>query len=347
MAPDRQGITLVSTPERVEAFAESSAKLLAWQPRQDTLVSRPGRWGDRDFSETTPYFSRVFQMTQDFAGLSVDLLDDSTLDQLTACLNALVGEFERIDQLDTVGMVNTQDVIASNVQAHHDSMLEVYKREIAWLTMFAGRMENWLAQAKSEYDQTRTVRERAEQESSAAAQAADIAREKAGEAGAAEFTGGYRTRAKEAAASAKSWLVVTATAFAVALAATGTFLALHVLGIPAAPTSPAEVLIYLGWRLGTVGLIVASAVWSGRLYRAHMHNSAINLHRAICLDNMRAFHASVQDPGIKDVVALEFSRAATQGMPTGFISAKADGRNDASTQVLSLAAKGIPPQGSP
>ena len=337
----------MSTPERVQAFTESSTKLLAWQSTQDTLVSRPARWGDRDFSESAPYFSRVFQMTQDFAGLSVDLLDDSTLDQLTGCLNALLDEFERIDQLDTVGMVNTQDVIASNVQANHDSMLEVYKREIAWLTMFAGRMENWLAQAKTEYDQTRAVRERAEEESSAAAKAADIAREKAGEAGAAEFTGGYRTRAQESAASAKSWLIVTVTAFVLALIATGTFLVLHILGIPSAPTTGPEVLLYLGWRLGTVGLTVVGAIWAGRLYRAHMHNGEINLHRAICLDNMRAFHASVQDQGIKDIVALEFSRAATQGMPTGFISSKADGRNDTSTQVLSLATKGVPPQGSP
>ena len=140
----------MSSPERVQAFNDSSTKLLAWQSKQDSLVSRPGRWGDHDFSESAPYFSRVFQMTQDFAGLSVDLLDDSTLDQLTGTLNALLGEFEHIDQLDTVGMVNTQDIIASNVQANHDAMLEVYKREIAWLTMFAGRMENWLAQAKSD-----------------------------------------------------------------------------------------------------------------------------------------------------------------------------------------------------
>ena len=335
----------MSTPERVEAFAASSANLLGWQSKQDTLVSRPDRWGDRDFGESAPYFSRVFQMTRDFAGLSVDLLDDSTLEQLTNCLDALLDEFERIDQLDTVGMVNTQEVIASNVQANHDEMLEVYKREIAWLTMFAGRMENWLAQSKNEYDQTKAIRAKAEQESSAAAQAADIAREKAGEAGAAEFTGGYRTRAQEAAASAKYWLIAAATAFGVALCTTTTFLILHVLGIPAAPTTAAEVLIYLGWRLGTVGLIFAGAVWAGRLYRAHTHNSEINLHRAICLDNMRAFHASVQDQGIKDIVALEFSRAATQGMPTGFISAKADGPNDASTQVLSLATRGVPAQG--
>ena len=120
---------------------------------------------------------------------------------------------------------------------------------------------------------------------------------------------------------------------------------MHILGVPPAPTGTPEVLIYLGWRLGTVGLIVFGSVWAGRLYRAHMHNREINLHRAICLDNMRAFHASVQDQGIKDIVALEFSRAATQGMPTGFISAKAEGHNDASTQVLSLATKGVPTQG--
>lgn len=57
---------------------------------------------------------------------------------------------------------------------------------------------------------------------------------------------------------------------------------------------------------------------------------------------MKAFQRAAEDQGVKDLVVLEFSKAAAQGMPTGFISGQADGRVGASPQVLSLATKQMP-----
>ena len=45
------------------------------------------------------------------------------------------------------------------------------------------------------------------------------------------------------------------------------------------------------------------------------------------------------EQAMKDLVALEFSRAATQGMPTGFISGRADARSEVSPQLLSVGAR--------
>ena len=70
----------------------------------------------------------------------------------------------------------------------------------------------------------------------------------------------------------------------------------------------------------------------------------VNQHRAVCLENMRAFHAAVEDPAMEDLVALEFSRAATRGMPTGFISGRAEAKN-AMPHLLSVGAKQLPSAG--
>ena len=81
---------------------------------------------------------------------------------------------------------------------------------------------------------------------------------------------------------------------------------------------------------------------AGRNFKALMHNHEVNRHREVCIDNLLAFHRMVEDQDVKDLVAFEFSRAAAQGMPTGFISGRADARTDASLQVLSLTARQTP-----
>ena len=219
------------------------------------------------------------------------------------------------------------------------SFLVHYRAEVPWIATYSGKAEHWLAAARDEHTRTKQVREEAERQLEAAKDAANIARESAGEAGAAEFTGAFREQAGKANEAAGKWLKATAWAFGFALFATVTFVVLLASGVPPSPTTGAEAIIYLGWRVGVVGLLVGGAAWCGRHYRANRHNHEVNQHRAACLENMQAFQRAAEDQGVKDLVVLEFSKAAAQGMPTGFISGQADGRVGASPQVLSLATK--------
>lgn len=265
---------------------------------------------------------------------------------MTEAVRQVEALFGQIDQLDTAAMVSNRDNFASNLASYHDQVRNIYKLEVAWLTLFSGHMENWITPAEEEYERTAAMRAETEGHLKAAEQAAAVAREKAGEAGATEFTAGYREQAGVAREASFLWLAATICVFSVAFITTVTFVVLHAFDIPPPPTTTAEALTYLGWRVGTVGLLVGAAVWCGRLFRAHRHNREVNQHRAVCLENMRAFHAAVEDPAMKDLVALEFSRAATQGMPTGFISGRAEARNDATPHLLSVGTKQLPPAGS-
>lgn len=330
----------MAATQYVEEFRKASSRVLDWQTKRESLISRPA-WGSENFKDSETVIARVFQMTQDLSQLAIDLIEDNDLSVLASSLDAVASNFEQMNGLDTAAMVNNHDQISADLQGHHDEILRIYKQEVAWLTIFAGRMENWISAAKEEYRRTVAAREETEQQLDVATNAAGLAREKAGEAGAAEFTAGYRQQADSAAKSAKLWLWVTAVGFALAFLVTVLFVVLHTLGFPSSPQNAVEAIIYLGWRVGTVGLLFGAALWSGRHFRAHTHNHEVNQHRAICLENMRAFHASVEDQAMKDLVALEFSRAATQGMPTGFISGRADGRTDLSPQVLSVASRQV------
>ena len=325
----------------VEQFKQISSAVLNWRGRKDELVTRRA-WGDRNFEDLKPHMERIFKMTEDLSSLPVELIEEHSLSDLNTFLDDVVDIFQRIDGFSTSDMVNNRDAVAGALRSYEASILVHYRAEVPWIATYSGKAEHWLSAARDEHKRTKQVREEAERQLEAAKDAANIARESAGEAGATEFTGAFRELAGKANTSAGKWLKATAWAFGFALSATVIFVVLHACGIPPSPTTGAESIIYLGWRVGLVGLLVGGAAWCGRHYRAHRHNHEVNQHRAACLENMKAFQRAAEDQGVKDLVVLEFSKAATQGMPTGFISGQADGRVGASPQVLSLATKQMP-----
>ena len=322
----------------VETFTQRAQAVLAWRSKKDSLIER-NNWGDHNFKQSEPLIERILKMTDDFSTLPVDLTDEGILSRLNSHLETVAAIFERIDRLTTADMVGNQQGIVNEIRGQHDAILNDYRAEVGWLAIYSGRVQHWLAGARDEYNSTKETREKAEQQLAEATAAARVAREKAGAAGAAEFTAAFRDQADAARTASTRWLWSTGVAFGLAVMATVTFAVLHGNGIPPSPSTTADAIIYLGWRVGTVGLLFGASVWCGRHYRAHRHNHEVNQHREACLENMQAFQRAVEDQAMKDMVVLEFSRAAAQGMPTGFISGRADARGDLSPQVLSLATK--------
>ena len=322
----------------VDAFSEGTQALLGWRDKKDSLIERD-KWGDNDFKESESLIERILKMADDLSTVPVDLMDEGTLNQLNSHLQAVEEIFERIDQFTTADMVNNWQGVSNEIRNQHDSILNIYRTEVAWLAIYSGRVQHWLSGARDEYNTTKEVREKTQEELAAATEAARVARELAGAAGAAEFTAAFRTQAEAARSSSQRWLWATGVAFVLAAVTTLTFVILHGNGIPPSPTTTADAIIYLGWRVGTVGLLFGASIWCGRHYRAHRHNYEVNQHREACLENMQAFQRAVEDQAVKDMVVLEFSRAAAQGMPTGFISGRAEARADMSPQVLSLATR--------
>ena len=327
----------MAEPNTVEQFKQKSRAILDWRERKDGLVARRG-WGDQNFEDLRPVLELIFKMTDDLASLPVELIEEGILNALNANLDSATSIFQQIDGFSTSDMVNNRNVIADQVRSLEESIRGYYRTEVPWLAIYSGTSEKWISAAQDEQKRTKEVREEAERQLEAAKDAAKVARESAGEAGAAEFTGAFRDQAKAADTASSVWLRATGLIFASALTATVVFIVLHACGIPRNPTTT-EAIIYLGWRVGVVGLLVGGAAWCGRHFRANRHNHEVNQHRAACMENMQAFQRAAEDQGVKDMVVLEFSKAAAQGMPTGFISGQADGRVGASPHLLSLATK--------
>lgn len=325
----------------VNQFKQKSGAILDWRDRMDDLIERRD-WGDQNFQDLKPVLELIFKMTDDLSSLPVDLIEEDNLKALDAHLESVTNTFQEIDRFSTSDMVNRRSVIANRVRNLEESIRSHYRTHVPWLAIYSGTSEKWLSAARDEHVRTKEVREEAERELEVAKDAAKVARESAGEAGAAEFTGAFRDQAEAADRSSSVWLRATGMIFAISLATTITFVVLHACGIPPSPTTVAEAVIYLSWRVGVVGLLIGGAAWCGRHFRANRHNHEVNQHRAACLENMQAFQRAAEDQGVKDMVVLEFSKAAAQGMPTGFISGQADGRIGGSPHLLSLATRQAP-----
>ena len=223
--------------------------------------------GHNDFKESESLIERILNMADDLSTVPVDLMDEGIFNQLNSHLQTVVAIFKRIDEFTTVDMVNNQLGVSNEIREQHDSILNIYRTEVARLAIYSGRVQHWLSGARDEYNNTKETREKTEGELATATEAARVARELAGAAGAAEFTAAFRNHAEAAKSSSESWLWATGVAFVLAAAATLTFVILHGNGIPPSPTTTADAIIYLGWRVGTVGLLFGASVWCGRHYR--------------------------------------------------------------------------------
>lgn len=335
----------MASTEIVEAFKQRAKGVLEWKSKKDTLIHRPN-WGDSNFEQLEPFIDRILNMADQFSTLAVDLISDDDLSRLNEHLSDVVSIFNQIDRFTGAEMVSHQGEIANRIRGRHDSIMEIYRLEVPWLAVFSGKMELWLSGARNEFNLTEQARRKTEEAAEVAAQAARAAQERAGEAGATEFTAAFRKQAEAAKIASIRWLWATGCMFAAAVLTVFIFIFLHGKGILLPPSTAFDAIIYLGWRVGAVGLLVFASVWCGKHYRAYRHNHEVSQHREACLENMRAFHHAVQDQDVRDMVVLEFSRAATQGMPTGFISGRAESRTDPSPQMLSLATRHVPSPGT-
>jgi hypothetical protein len=116
------------------------------------------------------------------------------------------------------------------------------------------------------------------------------------------------------------WLKLTA-AFAVVtlVAAVGLF-ALHyvVYWNEYVPPTTSQSLQLAVSAVVALSLLTYTVVWSGRVYRAKMHNSIINKHRHNALRTFETFIGEASDIQTKNAVLLQAAQAIFSPQPSGF-----------------------------
>jgi hypothetical protein len=92
-------------------------------------------------------------------------------------------------------------------------------------------------------------------------------------------------------------------------------------------------------RLAVLAIFFAGTLWCGKIYKALLHQAAINRHRALSIQTFQAFSHAAADDGTKDAVLLEATRAVFGNVPTGFLDG-ATGGGTSGMQILEIARQG-------
>lgn len=69
-----------------------------------------------------------------------------------------------------------------------------------------------------------------------------------------------------------------------------------------------------------IAVLFTATIWCGRIYRALMHQSTINRHRALSLRTFQAFVKATYDDRTKDAVLMAATRTIFGRVPTGLVN---------------------------
>ncbi|MFC1650534.1 hypothetical protein ACFL2X_03090 [Candidatus Latescibacterota bacterium] len=80
-------------------------------------------------------------------------------------------------------------------------------------------------------------------------------------------------------------------------------------------------------KLIIFSILYSSAIWSGKNYKAHWHNTVVNKHRQNALNTFGNFVNASRDDRTKDAVLLQATQSIFAPQSTGFISHESDSNN--------------------
>ena len=84
-----------------------------------------------------------------------------------------------------------------------------------------------------------------------------------------------------------------------------------------------------------LSILVTATLWCGRIYKALMHQSATNRHRALSLQTFQAFSSAASDVQTKDAVLLETTRSIFSQCMTGYVDS-ASASLDSEARVIEI-----------
>lgn len=156
------------------------------------------------------------------------------------------------------------------------------------------------------------------------------AREMVAEKGATVFTKEFSEESEHQTQSAQKWLAATATFGTVSLL---TALAMWYFAEPVSDIT--QLIQTFGSKMAILVVLFTATIWCGRIYRALMHQSTVNKHRALGLQTFQAFSRAASDAQTKDAVLLETTRTIFSTGSTGYLESNAGG-SDKDVRVVEM-----------
>lgn len=157
------------------------------------------------------------------------------------------------------------------------------------------------------------------------------ARKASAQIGVTVFATDFSQEASDLSKNARKWLITTLilTCLTFALALLSWFYELS-------PTVTNYQLLYkLGSKIAILAILFTATVWSGRIYKALRHQSAVNRHRALSLQTFQAFTNATSDEATKNAVLMETTKTIFGSVSTGYLDQK-DETTESSVKIVEI-----------
>lgn len=316
----------MATQQAAEALRAEIGKALAF--REKKLESRL-EWGSITFEKASPDFRRVFELLSHLSVLPLEYLTDTAVSQIQSEATQVAEVFGRVDKfnIEQSSPTQTRDNLVNEVHGRADQLYTIASPWIPFLAYQKGdvaknieALTTSVGEAQTLIDGAKTtIKARQEEIEGIITQA----REASAAAGAAVFTQDFRNEAASLDDEARKWLIGTA------VGASATFLfAVAIWLVPISGDDPASVIQRFGGKLAALVVLFTGTLWCGKIYRALMHLSTVNRHRALSLQTFQAFSHAASDDATKDAVLMEATRAIFGSTPTGYLESKGGSESD-------------------
>jgi hypothetical protein len=311
--------------------------------KKEKLIQRT-EWGSISLEEARTDFDRIYSIVEYLKVLPIELLTVNSVNAINAEIEAVNNLFDSINKfnIESGNPANQRNTFVSQIQAQADSLYTNASPWIPFLAYQKGDVSRNIENLTSSVSEAQTMVDDAkidiEKKGTAITDIIAKAREASAAGGAAVFTKDFLEEAKTIKDSAQVWLKITS-----GLAIVTLIVAALLWFFTEAGLDQGQMWQKITTKVVVLGILVTSTVWCGRIYKALMHQSTVNRHRALSIQTLKAFSAAADDVQIKDAVVLEAARSVFGSVNTGYI----DGRNESGESDVKIfeVAKSIIPNG--
>ena len=321
----------MATEEIVQKLRDAVDEVLAFDKK--SLRRRP-EWGKFNFDDAEQNLKRVFTVVGHLKTVPLEYLPEDIATSIQTNVLGAIPPLKQLLDFD-IAVANPTQQRQSHANAIQTLADTVYKVVTPWIPFLAyqqGDVAENIGKLTKAVDGGRQLIEDAKIDIQSSRTEMDEiiekTREASASAGAAVFTEKFATESEEQLKSGRVWLGATAAL------AVFSIIAAVLAALPDLFASPTT-LIQAGPRFFLLAFLLTATLWSGRMYKAYMHQAAVNRHRALALQTFQAFSAAASDEQTKHAVLLEATHSIFGPSASGFLDSKANPA-DSGTRIVEI-----------
>lgn len=283
---------------------------------RDLNLIGPDTWGAINLADTCREIERVFSIAEELLELPIEHLPEKSIHGILHSAGVIRHSLKIIENQSLTGDMDRQR--KEMYDRNQDAAEELYAEACTYIPYLAYRHgdENKgiaaLKTAKDEAESSLLAIEKKKDEMDAIISSA---RNAATDMTVKTFTHEFDSEAVALKRQSVKWLSAT-----VVFAILTILAAVWYWPTVSSNEGTLELLRNLIGKSVVIAVLFTGTVWCGRIYRALMHQSTTNRHRALSLKTFQAFVAVTNDDRIKDSVLMAAARTIFGRATTGLVS---------------------------